>query len=229
MLRRVAWWIIYLCIAEGAFQGHTSTELSFRCCAGRPAYHWKTHAGASPATARATIASQLFNAREPLGLFELQAWLGHASPKSTQHYVTVTPTKLAGAIERAGYFERNLRTIAVLVDQDAVRSGAAARGEPWRYYDLGHGLCTYDFFDQCPHRMACAKCSFYLPKESAKAQALEAGANLTRMLQEIPLQDAERAAVEDGIEAMEKLVNSLSDTITPDGRTPNAIKKTEWP
>lgn len=179
--------------------------------------------------ARATIASQLFNAREPLGLFELQAWLGHASPQSTQHYVTVTPTKLAGAIERAGYFDRNLRTIAVLVDQDAVRSGAAARGEPWRYYDLGHGLCTYDFFDQCPHRMACAKCSFYLPKESAKAQALEAGANLTRMLQEIPLQDAERAAVEDGIEAMEKLDNSLSDTITPDGRTPNAIKKTGRP
>ncbi|MFC7208909.1 hypothetical protein ACFQOZ_21470 [Comamonas endophytica] len=122
-----------------------------------------------------------------------------------------------------------MRTIAVLVDQDAVRSGAAARGEPWRFYDLGHGLCTYDFFDQCPHRMACAKCSFYLPKDSAKAQALEAGANLTRMLQEIPLQDTERAAVEDGIEAMEKLVDSLSHTITPDGRTPNAIKKTQRP
>ncbi|WP_273974559.1 hypothetical protein [Serratia ureilytica] len=28
--------------------------------------------------ARATIASQLFNAKEPLGLFELQRWLGHA-------------------------------------------------------------------------------------------------------------------------------------------------------
>src|SRR2546421_13121124 len=25
---------------------------------------------------------------------------------------------------------------------------------------------TYDFFDQCPHRMAWPKCSFYLPKES---------------------------------------------------------------
>lgn len=170
--------------------------------------------------ARATIASQLFNAREPLGLFELQAWLGHRSPEATRHYVTVTPTKLAGAIERAGYFARNLRTIAVLVDKDAVSSGSAARGEPWRYYDLGHGLFTYDFFDQCPHRMACAKCSFYMPKESSKAQALEASANLARMLQEIPLQEGERAAVEDGIEAMAKLVSSLRNTATPDGRTP---------
>lgn len=33
--------------------------------------------------ARATIASQLFNAREPMTLFEVQAWLGHGSPAST--------------------------------------------------------------------------------------------------------------------------------------------------
>lgn len=37
--------------------------------------------------ARSTIASQLFNAREPMSLSELQAWLGHRSPVSTQHYV----------------------------------------------------------------------------------------------------------------------------------------------
>ncbi|MFM9427267.1 hypothetical protein RCH10_003718 [Variovorax sp. GrIS 2.14] len=43
------------------------------------------------------------------------------------------------------------------------------------------------------------------------------------MLQEIPLQDGERAAVEDGIEAMAKLVNSLRHTATPDGRTPIAL------
>ncbi len=139
--------------------------------------------------ARATIASQLYNAKDPLTLFELQAWLGHASPASTQHYAAVTPTKLTGAVQRAGYFQRNLRTVEVLVDQNAVRNGAAASGEPWRFYDLGHGLCTYDFFDQCPHRMACVKCSLYIPKQSARAQALEAKANLARMLQEIPLLD----------------------------------------
>ena len=36
--------------------------------------------------ARATIASQLYNAKEPLSLFELQEWLGHSSPESTRHY-----------------------------------------------------------------------------------------------------------------------------------------------
>ena len=34
--------------------------------------------------ARSTIASQLYNAKEPMTLFELQAWLGHRSPVSTQ-------------------------------------------------------------------------------------------------------------------------------------------------
>ncbi|WP_202803468.1 tyrosine-type recombinase/integrase [Rhodococcus sp. JVH1] len=36
--------------------------------------------------ARSTIATQLCNAKEPMTLFELQAWLGHRSPESTQHY-----------------------------------------------------------------------------------------------------------------------------------------------
>ncbi|MGE3280102.1 MAG: tyrosine-type recombinase/integrase [Alphaproteobacteria bacterium] len=178
---------------------------------------------------RATIASQLCNSKEPLTLFELQTWLGHASPASTQHYAAVTPTKLSGAVQRAGYFQRNLRTIEVLVDQDAIRSGSAASGEPWRFYDLGHGLCTYDFFDQCPHRMACVKCSFYIPKESARAQALEAKVNLARMLREIPLLDEERAAVEDGMEAMTKLASSLRDIATPDGRTPAEIAAVVFP
>lgn len=173
--------------------------------------------------ARTTIATQLYNAKEPLTLFELKDWLGHADVRSTQHYAALSPTKLATAFRRAGYFERNLRTISVLVDADAVRSGVAASGEPWRYYDLGHGFCSYDFFDQCPHRMACAKCNFYLPKQSAQAQALEAKSNLSRMLQDIPLLEEERAAVEDGLDAMAKLVKSLHDTATPDGRTPEEI------
>ena len=82
-------------------------------------------------------------------LFELQEWLGHATPTATQHYAKITPTKLAKSYADAGYFARNLRAIEVLVDQELVRSGRAAT-EPWKFYDLGHGYCTYDFFDQCP-------------------------------------------------------------------------------
>jgi integrase len=174
--------------------------------------------------ARATIATQLFNAREPLSLFELQEWLGHRTPASTQHYAKITPTKLARSYASADYLQRNLRTVAVLIDQDAVTSGAAAAGAPWRFYDLGHGLCTYDFFDQCPHRMACAKCAFYRPKGSSHALLLEGKANLLRLRQDIPLTDDERSAVDDGLEALERLCVQLADVPTPAGPTPRELR-----
>jgi hypothetical protein len=110
--------------------------------------------------ARATIASQLYNAKESMTLFELQAWLGHQTPQSTQHSARITPTTLARAYHDAGYFARNVRTIEVLIDRNPVPGGTAAKGAPWQYFDLGHGFCTYSFFEQCPHRMACARCDF---------------------------------------------------------------------
>jgi hypothetical protein len=173
--------------------------------------------------ARATIASQLYNAREPLSLFELQEWLGHRSPQSTQSYAKISPTKLAKSYNAAGYFERNLRTIEVLVDQEAVRKGLAS-STPWKYYDLGYGYCTYDFFDQCPHRMACAKCSFYQPKDSTAAFLLEGKNNLLRMRQEIPLGESEIAALDDGISALQSLLGRLANVPTPAGPTPLQLR-----
>jgi hypothetical protein len=172
--------------------------------------------------ARSTIASQLHNAREPMTLFELQEWLGHATPTATQHYAKITPLKVAKSYADAGYLARNLRAIAVLVDQDVVRSGRPAT-EPWTFYDLGHGYCTYDFLDQCQHRMACAKCDFYMPKQSTAALLLEGKEHLLRLLQEIPLGEAEQAAIEDGITAYEKLLSKLADVPTPAGSTPHQI------
>jgi integrase len=165
--------------------------------------------------ARSTIATQLFNAREPMSLFEVQAWLGHKNPSTTQHYAKLNPSKLTKSYEKAGYFERNIRAIEVLIDQDVVRKGLAAQ-ESWKFFDLGHGYCTYDFFDQCAHRMACAQCSFYVAKESTRAQMLEAKTNLLRMRQEIPLSEPELAAVEDGLAAYERLIVNLRDVPTPD-------------
>lgn len=66
----------------------------------------------------------------------------------------------------------------MLIDRETVMSGKAAQ-EPWKFYDLGHGYCAYDFFDQCPHRMAGA----------------------LQLRQEILLNDAELAAVDDGVAA----------------------------
>jgi hypothetical protein len=49
---------------------------------------------------------------------------GHRSPQSTQSYAKISPTKLAKSYNAAGYFERNLRTIEALVDQQAARKWA---------------------------------------------------------------------------------------------------------
>ena len=172
---------------------------------------------------RSTIASQLYNAKQPLSLFELQAWLGHRSPNATQYYAKITPTKLSKAYNEAGYFERNLRSISVLIDQDAVRKHLPD-GNTWKFYDLGHGYCTYDFFDQCQHRMACAKCSFYTPKSSTAALLLEGKTNLLRMRQEIPLLEGELAAIDDGVGALDQLLKKLADVPTPEGPTPRELQ-----
>ena len=169
--------------------------------------------------ARATIASMLANADEPLSLLALKEWLGHATLNATLHYMQDDAAALTKAYTDAGYFGRNIRLVEVLVDQEAIESGATASGEPWKYYDLGHGFCTYDFFDQCPHRMACARCSFYRPKEGTLEQLEEARGNLQRLLQQIPLTEAEAAAVEDGQKAVERLYSLLAAEPAPDGKT----------
>ena len=175
--------------------------------------------------ARSTIATQLSTSKEPMTLLELKDWLGHSHVSSTINYTKVTPTKLAKSYQDAEYFKRNLRTVEVLIDQDAITTGAATNGEPWKYYDLGHGLCTYDFFSQCKHRMACAGCGFYIPKDSSKAQIIEAKSNLERMLQEIPLTEDEEFAVTEGIKALAKLKEKLAEVPTPDGKTPKQLEE----
>jgi hypothetical protein len=72
--------------------------------------------------------------------------------------------------------------------------------------------------------MACPKCDFYMPKESSAASLLEGKDNLLRLLQEIPLDDAEHAAIEDGVTAYEKLLAKLADVPTPAGPTPRQIR-----
>jgi len=61
-----------------------------------------------------------------------------------------------------------------------------------------------------------ARCDFYVPKESSKAQSIEAKANLLRLRQEIPLNEDELRAVMDGITGREKLVAKLISCPTPD-------------
>jgi hypothetical protein len=71
--------------------------------------------------------------------------------------------------------------------------------------------------------MACARCDFYIPKDSTRAQLLEAKKNLQHMLTAIPLTDDERAAVDDGQAALDSLLTRLTDVPTPSGPTPRQI------
>jgi integrase len=179
--------------------------------------------------ARATIASMLYNAREPLDIFQLKEYLGHKHLFSTQHYLKVDPTRLASQVAKAGYLEQNLATVEVLLDQDAVRSGAAARGEVWKYYDLGHGFCTNDFWADCKHRMACARCPFYRPKTGTMDQLIEGKANLVRMLEFVRLTDEEKLLVTEGIELHQELIEKLADVPTPVGPTPRELERSRQP
>lgn len=173
--------------------------------------------------ARSTIASQLANGKQPVNAFQLMEWLGHKNLASTLSYVRTSPTRVAKAYADAGFLSRNLRTIDVIVDREAVRSGAPAAGGSWQFYDQGYGYCTYDLFDECPHRMACARCRYYVPKGSTKAQLLEGKGNLLKMRQELELTDEEVTAVEEGLDAFEKLLENLKDVPTPDGQTPREL------
>jgi hypothetical protein len=71
--------------------------------------------------------------------------------------------------------------------------------------------------------LECARCDFYVPKHSTRAQLLEARGNLQHMLAQIPLTDDEQAAVEDGAAAVDHLLDRLRDTPTPAGPTPREL------
>jgi hypothetical protein len=62
-----------------------------------------------------------------MSLFELQRWLGHKWANSTQHYLDISPSKLAQSFRNAGYFARNLRVIEVLIDRKVVGAKSGAR------------------------------------------------------------------------------------------------------
>ncbi len=174
--------------------------------------------------ARSTIATQLANAKEPMSPWELKEWLGHNSIRSTEWYVNQRPLTLAKKYAAADSWRRNLARIKVILDGAAIESGAAAQGATYRAYDLGHGYCTDRFFSRCPHRMACARCGYYVPKESTKGELLTAlGAN-EALYEEIPIRDEERLALEGDAEAIRLLVGGLDNAPAGDGRTPSEIQ-----
>jgi hypothetical protein len=160
--------------------------------------------------ARSTIATQLYNAKEPMSLLALKEWLGHRRLESTQWYAAITPDKLTQAYVDARYFERNIAVVQVLLDRATIESGASGRGEAYKYVHLGHGYCANPYWAQCQHRMACQRCDFYVPGDSARAQALEANTHNQRLLEQIPMTETERKALTGDQVALEQLARSHS-------------------
>jgi hypothetical protein len=169
---------------------------------------------------RASTVTALASVPQGMTLQELMVWCGHSNPKSTMYYTRVRPTRLASAYAKADQMGHMVR---VLIDQEAVLNGAARDGASWKFYDLGHSYCTNAFWSTCPHRMACAGCSFNLPKNSAKAMAIEARASVTRLLEEVPLSPDERAAAEGDMAALDGMLAKLREVPALDGRTPHEI------
>jgi Phage integrase family len=170
---------------------------------------------------RASAVTALASVPQGMSLIELMQWAGHRSPKSTLYYIRTKPTQLAGAFAKA---DQMAHLIEVLVDHAAVVSGDAAKGEPYRYYDLGSSYCANPFWSTCPHRMACAGCDFNIPKNSAKGEALAAKAFLHRYLEEVPLTPDEQLIVKGDLKKLEIMLERLKDVPALDGRTPRQIQ-----
>ena len=172
--------------------------------------------------ARHTIFTQL---SEFMTIPQLQSWSGHKSTNSLMHYLKSTLSKQAAAYQKTDYFKRNLRTVEVLIDQEAITNGAAARGEPWKYHKLGDdGYCVYDFFDQCLHKMACPRCPFYHPNSIVLQKLQQNKTSWQKMLIEIELTEDERSVVEEEVQSLERLCEKLVDIKTPGGVTPRQLK-----
>jgi hypothetical protein len=178
----------------------------------------------TPHRARSSAVTMLANSRHQMSDFDLMRWCGHTSPSALGYYLRRREHKLAAAFAKA---DESSHLIEVLVDQEAVLDGSAAAGEPWKYYDLGDSYCTYLFWSQCQHRLACSRCSFNVPKGSAEAGVIEAKVNLARFLESVPLSDEERAAVEGDAAVLERLLSRLKGTKAPDGNAFGGQKRAE--
>lgn len=167
--------------------------------------------------ARSTMATMLANAPHPMTPFELRDWLGHSSVNTTAFYVGQRPRKLAQKYMEADQWRRNIGRISVVIDREAISKGAHADGPPSQYYDVGLGYCGDGFFSRCAHRMACIKCSLFMPKESTKGQMLQAVAHNERLYEEVPIREDERRALEGDTDAIQKIFHEAEGTPAPDG------------
>jgi hypothetical protein len=74
-----------------------------------------------------------------MSLWQLMRWLGHRTEETTRHYVDADIPKVAVKVAEGSFLQQNLASIPVLID-NAVVSGSASWGHPWKFFDLGAWL-----------------------------------------------------------------------------------------
>src|SRR6266403_2502362 len=108
---------------------------------------------------------------------------------------------------------------------EKVRAGLTSE-EPWKFYNLGHGYCTLRLLRPVSAPNGLREMQLLHAKGLNGFGYSEGKSNLLRMRQEIPLNDAELAALDDGVSALESLLTRLADVPTPAGATPHQLRDT---
>ena len=155
--------------------------------------------------ARHTLATQLVEAPTPMSGSDVQRWLGQRSRSPVRYYAPVDEHKLKDTYAAANQISIDKRQLEQLKNPETADSGQATEDVSASSVDLGHGFCTYDFYDQCGQRKPCDKCSFYKPKPSLYSPLQEVKSQLLHMLHHLPLSKELRQAVEQAIAANETL------------------------
>ncbi len=167
--------------------------------------------------ARATIATRLYNAKEPMTLFELQEWLGHRSPRDHPALRQDHPKQA-----RAGELERRVlrpqrphhrKSSSTATPSPAVRRRLANPGSTTTWAMAL--LRVPAFFERFPAPHGLRTTRLHPESLVQSAASWKPRDNLQRMLANIPLTDDERAAVDDGQANLDRLLSQLADVPTP--------------
>lgn len=116
--------------------------------------------------------------------------------------------------------------VRTYLDINAIITGTATSGTPWRYTEVAEGYCTYPFYAECPHRLVCAHCSYYLStEEETQLSHFERDQHTLRLLQDLTISAAELAVTENKQDAAQQLREALVDVPTPAGPTPRQLQQ----
>lgn len=136
---------------------------------------------------------------------DLQDWLGQLSEESLRWYLGINIRKLEAAYAAANHISVDKRQLEQLKKPATDGVKLPAESKSAHSVALGHGFCTYAFFDDCKQLRPCTNCSFYRPKTSLLSQAHEVKSQFVRMLHHLPLSKEVRQAIEEAIALNEKM------------------------